>query len=88
LVTQGELPQMNIKGFFILTNQRLMQRTGTPFDFRIFNLTDISNVQVISGKEIKITINLKNGEQVVYQHIAMVPPEKMLNDLLKQPLSP
>lgn len=77
MISLGNLKSGDRSGWYLLTNQRLIQRDGSD----VYNEIPLSKIEkfTISGRALrKVEITLKSGEEIILEKLQLVPPEKYL----------
>lgn len=86
LVGLGDSDASRNRGWFTLTNQRLIQKDGLSRTYKEIILSEIDSIEM-TGKWTKtIKIKLKNGEIKEFSKVDIYPDENYLNQL-RQPAS-
>ena len=88
LVGVGNLQTGKNPGWFVLTNQRLVQRDGRDDDFKEVMLADVDTYQIKGAAAKKMTFNMKSGAVIDFEKVQMYPTDKYLKYAISISSSP
>jgi hypothetical protein len=79
LIGIGDLKTEKTPGWFVLTNQRLIQRDGRDNRFKEVFLADIDSYEQKAGWSGSMEVRLKSGEEISFKKILMLVSKDYLN---------
>ena len=72
------------RGWFILTNQRWIQKDGRDKQYREMKLADIQSFESQASWTARISVRMLTGEVFEFDKVDALPLESMLNEMLRR----
>ena len=82
LVGLGNAQSGNSRGWFTLTNRRLIQRDGRTDQFREVILADVGTYQFKGAMTKTLRFQMKSGEEIAFEKVQMYPTDKYLSGVM------
>ena len=86
LIGVGNLQAGKNPGWFVLTNQRLVQRDGRDNEFKEVNLSGVDTYQIKGMSTKKMVFKMKSGAEINIEKVQMFPVDKFLKEAISQSL--
>jgi hypothetical protein len=80
----GDLPYGKHRGWFVITDKRLVQRDGPDNTFREVLFSEVVDFEYKLEAEVPLIFKMKSGEKVQFENLKLLPLKEYLTEAIKQ----